>query len=142
MPDILHRVGIAAQPARVFESLATIPGLRGWWVSEAKGDPAVGGTIDFGFCGMQVLEAVPGRRIRWRCVRGPEEWVGTEVTFDLSWKEQQTFVLFTHSGWKKPVEFMHHCSTKWATFLLSLRDQVEKSKGSPAPHDLKIHVDD
>jgi uncharacterized protein YndB with AHSA1/START domain len=142
MPDILHRVGIAAQPARVFESLTTIPGLRGWWVSEAKGDPAVGGTIDFGFCDMQVLEAVPGRRIRWRCVRGPEEWVGTEVTFDLSWREQQTFVLFTHSGWKKPVEFMHHCSTKWATFLLSLRDQIEKAKGSPAPHDLKIHVND
>jgi len=140
MPDILHRVGIAAQPERVLESLATLDGLRGWWVSDTKGDPK-GGTIDFGFCKMQVLEATP-RRVHWRCVGGPPEWVGTEVTFGLSWKDRQTIVLFTHAGWKEPVEFMHHCSTKWATFLLSLRDQIEKADGHPAPRDVKIHVGD
>jgi len=36
------------------------------------------------------------------------------------------------------VEFMGHCSTKWATFLLSLRDLVETGQGKPAPHDLRI----
>jgi hypothetical protein len=51
-------------------------------------------------------------------------------------------VLFKHANWKEPVEFMHHCSTKWATLLLSLRDSVEKSAGHPVPHDLKIHVND
>jgi hypothetical protein len=35
---------------------------------------------------------------------------------------------------------MHHCSTKWATFLLSLRDFVEKAHGRPIPNDLKIAV--
>ncbi len=142
MPDILHRVGIAAPAARVFESLATIDGLRGWWVSDTRGDPKKGGTIDFGFCRMRVVDAVPGRRVHWRCVQGPDEWVGTEVTFDLAWKEDQTFVMFKHAAWKEPVEFMHHCSTKWATFLLSLRDSVEKGRGSPAPKDVKIHVGD
>ena len=73
MPDILHRVGIDAPPERVYEALTTSEGLRGWWVAEAKGDPASGGTIDFGFCRMQVLEAVPGERVRWRCVDGPPE---------------------------------------------------------------------
>jgi hypothetical protein len=37
---------------------------------------------------------------------------------------------------------MHHCSTKWATFLLSLRDDLESGKGRPAPRDVKIHVGD
>jgi hypothetical protein len=50
--------------------------------------------------------------------------------------------LCKHSGWRELVEFMHHCSTKWATFLLSLRDLLEKSDGHPAPHDVKIHVGD
>ncbi len=142
MPDILHRVGIAAPPDRVFEALTTIDGLRGWWVAETKGDPAAGGTIDFGFCRMQVLEAAPGKQVRWRCVDGPPEWVGTEVKFSLSWKDEQTFVLFDHASWKKPVEFMHHRSTKWAVFLLSLRDLLERSQGHPAPRDVKIHVGD
>jgi uncharacterized protein YndB with AHSA1/START domain len=141
MPDILHRVGIAAKPERVFEALTTIEGLRGWWVSETAGDPEIGGTIDFGFCTMKVLEATP-KRVHWRCVSGSPEWVGTEVTFDLAWKDEQTIVLFKHAGWTEPVEFMHHCSTKWATFLLSLRDLLEKGAGRPAPRDVKIHVGD
>jgi uncharacterized protein YndB with AHSA1/START domain len=142
MPDILHRVGIGAKAERVFEALATVDGLRGWWVSTAAGQGRPGGVIDFGFCRMEVLESAPGRRIRWRCVQGPEEWVGTEVSFDLAWKDDQTFVVFKHAGWREPVEFMHHCSTKWATFLLSLRDLVERGKGAPYPQDLKIHVGD
>jgi len=88
---------------------------------------------------MKVLEANPNL-VHWRCVKGPEEWMDTDVTFALSWREGQTYVLFTHAKWKVPVEFMHHCSTKWATFLLSLRDLLEKSEGRPLPHDLKIEV--
>ena len=142
MPDILHRVGISARPARVFDALATRDGVRGWWVRDATGKAAKGGTIDFLFCKMKVVEAKPGSRVRWRCTRGPDEWIGTEVTFDLVWKDRQTFVLFKHAGWKEPIEFMHHCSTKWAVFLLSLREFVETGSGRPAPHDLKIHVGD
>jgi uncharacterized protein YndB with AHSA1/START domain len=142
MPDILHRVVINAKPARVFAALSTIEGLRGWWIVETAGDPKRGGVIDFGFTGMKVVASRPGSLVRWRCVRGPKEWLGTEVTFQLTWKDRQTFVLFRHAKWKKPVEFMHHCSTKWATFLLSLRDLVERSEGRPYPYDIKIHVDD
>jgi hypothetical protein len=142
MPDIVHRVGIGAEGKRVFSALTTIDGLRGWWTTEAKGKASLGGTIDFGFCRMKVLAAKRASLVHWRCSGGPDEWVGTEVIFRLSQKEGQTFVLFTHAGWRKPVEFMHHCSTKWATFLLSLRELVETGAGRPAPHDLKIHIGD
>jgi uncharacterized protein YndB with AHSA1/START domain len=142
MPDILHRVGIDAEPAKVFAALATLDGLRGWLISTATGNAAHGGVIDFGFCEMTVLAAEPGKVVRWRCTRGPDEWVGTEVTFQLEWKLDQTFVLFKHAGWKEPVEFMHHCSTKWATFLLSLMERLERGSGRPAPYDFKIHVGD
>jgi hypothetical protein len=85
---------------------------------------------------------VPDELVHWRCVNGPDEWVGTEVIFQLASKEDQTFVVFKHAGWKEPVEFMHHCSTKWATFLLSLRDWLERNEGRPTPYDIKIHVGD
>jgi len=142
MPDILHRVGIDASLNKVFTALTTIEGLCGWWVSTTTGSPATGGTINFGFCDMLVVSAEPNELVRWRCTRGPDEWLNTQVTFRLVWKEDQTFVVFKHENWREPVEFMHHCSTKWATFLLSLRDSVEKSAGHPVPHDLKIHVND
>jgi uncharacterized protein YndB with AHSA1/START domain len=140
MSDILHRIGIDARPEKVYTALTTIEGLRGWWVSTTSGDASKGGLINFGFCDMQIIAAEPGKRVHWRCTRGPEEWVNTEVTFQLEWKQGQTYVLFKHSTWKEPVEFMHHCSTKWATFLLSLRDLLERSDGHPLPNDLRIEV--
>ncbi len=142
MADILHRVGIKAAPEKVYEALATIDGLAHWWIVETSGTATQGGTIRFGFVDMKVVEATPGQRIRWKCTRGPKEWMDTEVTFDLKPTEEQTFVLFKHANWKEPVEFMHHCSTKWATFMLSLRDYLERNEGRPSPYDMKIHVGD
>jgi uncharacterized protein YndB with AHSA1/START domain len=142
MPDILHRIGVDAPLAEVFRALSTIDGLQHWWVGETAGDTNSGGVINFGFCRMKVIDSKPDALVHWQCTSGPDEWVGTEVFIRLVWKEGQTFVLFTHAGWKEPVEFMHHCSTKWATFLLSLRDFIETGNGHPTPHDLKIHVGD
>ena len=142
MPDILHRVGIKASPEKVFEALSTIDGLRHWWIAETTGETKKGGIIDFGFSQMKVVKSEPEKLVHWKCVQGPKEWLGTEVTFRLKWKDEQTFVIFKHAKWKKPAEFMHHCSTKWAVFLLSLRDWLERSEGRPAPYDLKISVDD
>jgi uncharacterized protein YndB with AHSA1/START domain len=142
MPDILHRVGINAKPEKVFKALSTIEGLRHWWIVETAGKAKKGGLIDFGFCKMKVVESKPKKLVHWKCMKGPKEWVNTEVFFQLKWKDDQTFVIFKHADWKEPVEFMHHCSTKWAVFLLSLRDWLERSEGRPSPYDVKIHVGD
>ena len=122
MPDILHRVGIKDTPKKVYKALSTIGGLRHWWVTETTGDPKQGGIINFGFCEMKVVNSKPHKFVKWKCVRGPKDWIDTDVSFQLKYKDHQTFVIFKHSHWKKPVEFMHHCSTKWAIFLLSLKD--------------------
>ena len=56
----------------------------------------------------------------------------------LSRQDAYTIVMFGHRKWRDEVEFTAHCSTKWATFLLSLRDLVETGKGKPAPQDMRI----
>ena len=50
---------------------------------------------------------------------------------------EYTIVQFEHEGWREPVEFMYHCSTKWATFLMSLKELVETGHGRPAPDDVQ-----
>ena len=47
-------------------------------------------------------------------------------------------VMFAHTGWREAVPFMNHCSTKWATFLMSLKQLVETGSGQPAPHDVQV----
>lgn len=87
---------------------------------------------------MEVQELNAPKDVRWRCVEGPDEWIGTDITFQLSEQDNQTIVLFGHRNWREVVEGMYHCSMKWATFLLSLREYVETGKGKPSPDDLKI----
>ena len=82
------------------------------------------------------LDELHGRR--WLVTDGPQEWVGTEIDWHLDQRGEYTIVQFKHEGWREPVEFMHHCSTKWATFLLSLKDLVETGTGKPAPNDVQI----
>lgn len=142
MPDILHRVGIKSARKKVFEALSTTDGLSHWWVVDTKGNAKQGGIIHFGFADMKVVESKRNKVVKWKCVKGPKEWVGTDLTFELKPKGGQTFVLFSHANWKKPVEFMRDCSTKWATFLLSLKDWLEREEGRPIPYDIKIGVGD
>jgi uncharacterized protein YndB with AHSA1/START domain len=143
MVDILHRVGVAAKtPEDVYEALTTVDGLAGWWTDQTTGDPDVGGTLEFRFIpggfDMDVIELEPAKRVHWQVADGPPEWVGTHVTFDLSEVDGYTIVLFKHEGWAEPGEFMHHCSTKWASYLLSLKQLVETGEGAPAPRDVMI----
>ena len=146
MVDILHRIGITAPLDDVYTALTTVDGLAGWWTDDTVGDPDPGGVIRFRFAGapepagfdMSVLEAVPGKLVLWEVVHGPDEWVGTQVRFELGEQDGFAIVLFSHTGWHEPGEFMHHCSTKWATFLMSLKHLVETGTGEPAPHDVRI----
>lgn len=148
MVDIIHRVGIKAAPSVVYAALSTIKGLSGWWTTHTSGASQPDGIIEFEFLSaqgerlggmrMQVLALVPEKEVRWRCTAGPEEWLGTDIVFNLSQEDEYTIVRFGHLHWREAVEFTAHCSTKWATFLLSLRSLVETGTGRPAPEDLKI----
>ena len=94
-------------------------------------------TLPGGF-DMKVLDVQPRERVVWGVIDGPEEWLGTEVRFELKEEDGFTIVLFSHTGWREAVEFMNHCSTKWAVYLMSLKKLVETGKGEPSPHDVQI----
>jgi uncharacterized protein YndB with AHSA1/START domain len=143
MPDILHRVQVKASPAKTYEVLTTQEGLPGWWTTDTQGPYNVGETITFRFgprgsIAMKVLELAPARHVLWQVVAGPDAWIGTKVNFELAQDGEFTTILFKHQGWKEPSEFMHHCSTKWALFLMSLKSLVETGKGAPYPNDVHI----
>ena len=141
MVDILHRVGMTATPQQVYAALATVDGLAGWWTSDTTGDAESALEFrfgDVGGCDVKVLELRPDEHVRWEIVGGPDEWIGTTVTFELVPVDEWTIVRFAHVGWREAVEFMGHCSTKWAIFLMSLKALVETGTGAPHPHDLQI----
>ena len=143
MADILHRVGINAPVDTVFRALSEERGLASWWTRKVKAPPGVGSVIEFrfdegGFNDMKVLELSPRKRVRWQCVDGAKEWIGTELSFELKKQGEATILLFAQRGWKEQIEFMHYCSTMWATYLLGLKKLCEEGRGTPYPDDIDI----
>jgi len=148
MAQILHRIGIKASVSKVYEALSTIDGLSGWWTRETSGSSQVGGSIEFRFRNddgsikgafvMEVKTLEPNKKVTWLVNSGPPDWVGTDINFSLAEEGDTTIVLFNHRNWEEATESMAHCSMKWATFMLSLRQHVETRNGLPAPDDVKI----
>ena len=145
--DILHRVGIKSSPAAVYRALTTRHGLAAWWTVRTEGDGQVGGQFRFRFndgeaelggFDIEVVELSPDRQVLWQVVGGPDEWIGTRIRWEIRQEGDYAIVLFRHQDWREPVEFMHHCSTKWAIFLMSLKSLLETGRGAPEPNDQKI----
>jgi uncharacterized protein YndB with AHSA1/START domain len=146
--DIIHRIGIKAPIAKVYAAISTVEGVASWWTKDAVGESKQGGVVQVHFrtpsgetignVTFEFIELNTNKEVRWRVKSGPEEWVGTDVTFNLSRDGDYTLILFGHRNWRETVEFMARCSMKWATFLLSLRAFAETGQGRPAPDDLKI----
>ncbi len=139
MPDILHRVGVNAPLQPVYRMLSRPEGVSRWWTRKVTGTAELGGTLELRFKNdslimhMHVEELRPLSLIRWRVLAGPPEWIGTTISFELKSNGDESVVLFKHAGWKEPVEFMHHCSTKWGYYMLSLKSLVEEGRGTPHP---------
>jgi len=144
MAEINHRVGIAGPAGDIYRALTTDEGLSRWWTTDTSGAGEAGTIIEFRFAGggpdFEVVELIPDTLVRWQHSGNvPPAWIGTGITFRLEEGDQQTYVRFVHANWKESSDFMAHCSTKWAVFLLSLKDAIETGAGRPFPRD--IHID-
>src|SRR5687768_8709986 len=111
MVDIIHRIGIQAPASRVYQAVTTVAGLRQWWTEDVEGDEKLGGKIRFTFRSksgelkgqmvMEVKELKAPESTRWKCIEGPPEWIGTEVTFELSQQDDQIIIIFGHRKWRE-----------------------------------------
>ena len=141
MADILHKIEIKASRARIYDALTTAEGLSSWWTRGTKAEPTVGAVAEFPFRDgtfvqkMRIVDLQPGRRVAWVCIAGMDDWMNTEISFDLSDEGDQTCVRFAHKGWPESPDFRAHCSYRWAYFLRSLKLVMQTGKGNPHPED-------
>jgi uncharacterized protein YndB with AHSA1/START domain len=145
MADIYHQIGVNTNTHQVYNAITTLGGLSGWWTN-TTGSTEINGNLYFHFndvkIEMTILELVPDKKVVWQCTEKEGEWKDTIITYDLVKTDEQVFVNFSHTKWLQQTSFCSHCNTKWAVFLLSLKDYLEKGKGQPFPDDIQInHID-
>ena len=145
MADIYHQVGVRTDIEKAYRALTTLDGLSGWW-TKTTGDTVESGRLNFHFkdidIEMSIIQLKPVNKVAWQCTEKEGEWKDTTITFDLEQAEDQVFVNFSHRSWAAQTSLCAHCSTKWAVFLLSLKDYLETGKGQPFPNDVHVnHID-
>jgi uncharacterized protein YndB with AHSA1/START domain len=80
MTEINHVIKIKAAPERVFATLTTADGLKGWYSAHVEGDEIPGHTWRFEFTERptfrwEVTESTSPKRLVWKCVEGPGDAV-------------------------------------------------------------------
>ncbi len=131
---------VHASCRRVFEALASLEDLVGWWASTATGSGSPGSRFQLGFAGLdetitwQVDTAVAPTSVAWTCVShtGLPDWDGTKLVFELSEHESALTVLkFRHIGLVPQLDCYEQCRAGWEHFLPSLKAYSEEGLGTP-----------
>ena len=129
------------------EAFAAITNVRDWWSGEIDGrTDALGEEFTYRYQDVhrstqRITELVPGKRVVWHILdaylnftEDPDEWLGTEVTFDVARKGDRTEVRFSHLGLVPEFECFDKCSNAWGFYInSSLRELITSGQGAPNP---------
>lgn len=160
MPDIRHQLIIAAPPGKVFHAVTSREGLSAWWTPGATARPELNSVARFPFGPdyykeMRIAELKPPELLKWICLNGDQEWIGTTLSFrlepgnkesllrahpemrgqaeQLESRENFTLLIFHHKNWKDYTPMYAECNFTWGRFLWSLKLLCETGKGLPWP---------
>ena len=134
MSEIKILFHIAAPREKVYEAITTIEGLASWWTKQTCGESRPGGIIRFRFGefgnDMKVLSMKKNEWVQWECVDGPDEWLGTRLSFQLdeNGSKTKTRVRFEHSCWKNANDFFAGCTFTWGGIWKASGNYVKQVK--------------
>lgn len=136
MADIRHKLIIKTSSEKVYEAVTTQKGLESWWCKQTTAKPEVGFVNTFIFGNlkneMKVTGLTPNHKAEWHCVTSIEEWVNTNISFDLEEKDGRTVLRFAHSNWRTVTDFFDACNYDWGRFMASLKSFCEGGTGTPS----------
>ena len=136
MEEIKLNLVIKATPEKIYEAITTEKGLSNWWAKQTTAKPEVGFVNEFTFGNdrneIKVTKLIPNKRVEWNCITAIEEWLGTDISFDMEEKDGRTILRFTHAGWKAMTDTYAVCNYHWAMFMRSLKSLCETGTGTPA----------
>ena len=140
--EMMFAVDIDAEPAAVFEALATEAGLESFWTSNCDAVPEVGSVARFGFgkapmdLRMRIDALEPDREVVWTCVGDFPYWADTTIRWRLEPNPEGpgTRLVLSHTGWPadQPEYEYATVSFTWARIVERLREVL--ASGRPDPY--------
>lgn len=139
-----HEMLVDATIEKVFSGIAKEIPL--WWTEMFEGSSDTTDslfTVRFGpsvFKTMLVQELNVNKKIVWLVtdtlidvpqLNNKQEWLNTEIVWELTQEGGKTLVSLTHLGLNPDIECYDICSVGWRNFCASLKSYLEKGIGMP-----------
>jgi uncharacterized protein YndB with AHSA1/START domain len=139
MPNIRHELLIGAPAEKIYNAITNQEGLSAWWTPDTKAKSECNSVARFAFGPeyfkeMKIAELQPSGLVKWICITGDDEWLGTTISFELQTGDKETLLIFHHDDWKEYTPMFAECNYTWGQFLRSLKLLCETGKGRPWPN--------
>jgi hypothetical protein len=139
--DFSASISVKSTPKEAFEKIALV---NDWWAKDFTGKAEKLNdlfTVRFGdtFVDFKITEVIPDTKIVWYVkdsylpfLKDKKEWNNTKVVFEVSVKNNQTQIDFTHIGLVPEIECYATCEKGWTRFAtVSLPKLINEGKGLP-----------
>ncbi|MGH2622600.1 MAG: SRPBCC family protein [Sphingobacterium sp.] len=135
---------VKATPKQVFEAINNV---RGWWSENIHGQTdQLQSEFSYHFqdvhrCKMKITTLIPAQKIVWHVLdnhfnftKAKQEWIGSDIIFNISEKEGNTLLEFTHRGLSPADECYQICHESWTNYIQhSLKNLILTGTGDPTP---------
>jgi len=138
--DFTTTILVEQTPEKAFNAINNV---RGWWQGEIEGstnklnDEFIYRMGEFHFSKQKLVEVIPNKKVVWLITdskltsfKNQNEWTGTNISFEISEKDNKTQVRFTHQGLSPEIECYGDCSNAWNLLIQqSLFSLITTGKG-------------
>ena len=130
------------------EAFKSINNVTKWWTENLEGSSQQLDdefTVRFGdvhVSTQKLVEVIPDKKVVWlvtdsriNFVENKHEWTNTKIVFEISRRDNQTRITFTHLGLTPRFQCYGGCSGAWGEYIEeSLYKLITKGKGMPEPY--------
>ena len=132
MAMIYHQILIKAVRTKIYEAITTQAGIAWWWTTDCVVKPEVGFINEFrigtlAHYKMKVIHLQSGHSVEWKCLNQHDDWSGTQLSFHLTDKGEQTCLDFKQTGFTSENEAYATSNYQWARHLTLLKEYCEKT---------------
>ena len=138
MAEIKEKFSVAAPVEKVWEAVTTTDGLKSWWSDDSFAEAKLGGKAEFGFFNRETVFTMETTLFdenefqEWRCLNGPEHWIGTNVCFELEPGDGGTTnVMFEHNNLREEDDEFLRVKETWGKLMVVLKDYLEGKNPGP-----------
>lgn len=136
MADCLHQITIDCDDRTLYRALTTSEGVTNWWTGHCDLAKQEGDSSHFDWkvgspdkLIMRSQKLLPNKRVFLVCTHGPDEWIGTELWWEINPIHNQKCELqFKHMNWHRDDGAFAECNSTWGQLMLRLKTYCEASR--------------